>query len=169
MADWLARRVELLRHHSAGAEAVDELLEAVRQAEPVVDRPAERNFLGICSARLENGGECDSELYAPPGSSTASCRQCQTQHSVWERRQVLLTEAEEVLGTAVEISRAVTQLGQEVTPERVRQWAHRGRLAVADYLDERYGEGLRTRPLYRLGDVLDLLGGTVTPASQDPP
>lgn len=150
MADWLATRVGTLRHHPHGPRAVDELLHAVRQADQAIDRPADRNFLGVCSVELDDGGECDAELYAPPGYRTFVCYVCKTSHDVAYRQKVLLEYAKDVLGTATELARALSGLGEHVTPSMIRGYAHRKRLVPR-------GTDSVGHPLYRLGDVLALI------------
>ncbi|MFD9943210.1 hypothetical protein ACFWYW_14545 [Nonomuraea sp. NPDC059023] len=150
MADWLTRRIESLRHHEAAGEAVEEITNAVRQATHAIDRPADRVYLGICSVSLEGGGECDTDLYARPHAPVMTCLHCGTQHSIQLRRAILLAAAEDVLGTATEVARALSGLGQHVTPSMIRGYAHRGRLALR-------GTDSADHPLYRLGDVLALI------------
>jgi hypothetical protein len=82
------------------------------------------------------------------------CRDCRTVYDVAERREWLLHSAEDVLATAPVISRALTRMGSEVMPDRIRQWASvsgGGRRLV------RRGRDRSGVPLYRLGDVMDLL------------
>ncbi|MFF4779423.1 hypothetical protein ACFY05_42070 [Microtetraspora fusca] len=152
MASWLAARIDAIRHHPAGAEAVDELLAAVRQARQAIDRPADRVYCGPCGAKQDDGSRCMIDLYARPDTGVVQCR-CGAVWDVWLRRDWLLAEVEDVLGTATEIARAVTGLGHEVTPERIWQWAHRGRLIVRGAVRR----GARELPVYRVGDVLDLV------------
>lgn len=77
-----------------------------------------------------------------------TCR-CGTTWPVEERRTWLLREAEHVLGTATELARALSGLGEHITPSMIRGYAHRRRLANR-------GTDETGRPLYRLGDVLAL-------------
>jgi len=160
MADWLARRVETLRHMPEGPEAVDELTAAVRQAEAAVAPLGDRVYVGPCAGELDGGSPCGEGLYAAPESTLTACRACGAVYVVPQRRAWLLEAAEDVLGTATEIARAVTNLGRPVTAERIRKWAHRGCLLAR-------GRDARGRPVYRVGDVLDLAVG-VLPAVAGP-
>ncbi|MEV4320973.1 hypothetical protein AB0J37_01940 [Microbispora rosea] len=153
MAGWLAYRVETLRHLPEGPGAVDELVAAIVNAEAVVWPSGDHVYVGPCAGQLDGGAPCGADLYAPPGAAQVTCRACGATYRVHQRRQWLLEEAEDVLGTATEIARAVTNLGRPVTPERIRQWAHRGCLLAR-------GRTARA-PLYRVGDVLDLAAGVL--------
>ncbi|MGI5153614.1 hypothetical protein [Microbispora sp. CA-102843] len=153
MAGWLASRAETLRHMPEGPDAVDELTAAIVNAEAVVWPPGDHVYVGPCAGE-HHGAPCGADLYAPPGAAQVTCRACGATYRVHQRRQWLLGEAEAVLGTATEIARAVTNLGRPVTPERIRQWAHRGCLLAR-------GRDARGRPLYRVGDVLDLAAGVL--------
>lgn len=155
MARWLLRHVEWLRHHEAGPEAVDEITAAIAEAWRVIDQPPDRWYAGPCgNADEATGGPCPQDLYARPGAARVRCRACGTVYDVRERREWLLATAEDVLAHAVLISQALSRLDQPVTPERIRQWAHRGRLVA-------HGVDAQGRPLYRVGDVLDLLAPAV--------
>ena len=143
IAAWLRPRVGWLRHHPAGAEAHNEILDAVRDARRVVDRPAERLYAGPC--------DCGEDLYARTQAIYVECRnpECQTVWNVDERRVWLLRSAEDLLLTATEISRAIGTF----TPSAVRGYAARRRLVQHG---ERVENG-KLYPLYRLGDALDIL------------
>jgi hypothetical protein len=69
--------------------------------------------------------------------------------SVGEGRRRLLLAAGERLVTAADAARALQVLGHRVTPASVRGHARRGRLRVR-------GTGSSGRPLYSLGDVVDV-------------
>lgn len=145
MARWLLGHVEAIRHHQAGGEAADEIRSAIAHVRRVIDRPAQRWYAGACN--------CGTDLYVRPGATVIACRDCGTEHDVAKRRTELLDALEDRLATTVEISRAVRTIGQiEVTPSAIRGYAFRGRLEAKTV--DRQG-----RPLYRMGDVLDLMAG----------
>lgn len=109
----------------------------------IVDAPAERTYAGPCDT-------CGTDLYAQEGRGTVTCPDCRTMYDLATRRAWLLDVVDDRLATATEIARALTSLELPVSSERIRQWRHR------DRLDER-GSDRRGRPLYRVGDVVDLL------------
>ncbi len=99
---------------------------------------------------------CGTDLYAMPGDTQVTCPACGARYDVAERRAWLLDAAEDRLATTTEIARAITTLaGQDLTTERLRQWAARGRLTVRARTPD-------DRPLYRVGDVLSLLHADAT-------
>lgn len=156
MSRWLLTRVDQLARHEAGDQAANEIGAAVAEVRRVVDRPPDQIYAGICGAPLDGADVatsatmCDADLYALPGRGYVTCRACGASYGVEDRRQYLLDELEGTLATATEIARGISRLGQPVTAERIRQWKARERL-------EACGVNLRGDPLYRVGDVLDLL------------
>jgi len=151
IARWLIPRAGWLRHHPAGAEALDEIQDAVRAARRAVDRPADRLYAGPCQ-------ECGIDLYARVDAAFVTCPACEESWSVGELREWLLDSAQDVLATATEISRALTRYASPVTPSAIRGYVHRGRLVPHG---ERM-EGGRAIPLYRLGDVTAILQQQMT-------
>src|SRR5690606_35487128 len=108
---WLHTSINtLLTRHDIG-DIANTLNRHTAKCWYLTDRPPDRIFAGICSAR-HRGTECDTWLYASPGKPVVTCGTCGTHHDVSERREVLRQAAEDVLATAAEISRAVTWLGQ---------------------------------------------------------
>lgn len=158
MSRWLLVRCDRIAQHLAADEICDEISYAVRQSYRAIDHHADRWYAGPCRSEYVvdqdstegNDACCLADLYAKPGAETFTCRQCGTLHVAQQRRSWLLAAAEDTLATATTIARAVTVLRQHVTPERIRQWAHRGRLAAK-------GIDHRGHPTYRVGDVIDRL------------
>ena len=148
LAVWLRPRVGWLRHHHLGQDAADQITAAVRDARIAVDRPAERTYVGPCDA-------CGADMYVRPGAAAVHCGECGETYAVEARRRWLLAAAEDVLGTTTEIARALTSLSAPVTEDMIRGYVHRGRLLARG----RRTAGGRTVPVYRLGDVLNILAG----------
>lgn len=145
LSRWLLWRVDGLTLHDIGPDAVDELTDAVAACHRVIDRRPDRWYAGPC---LTEG--CGSDLYARRREGSVKCRDCEAVYDVAERREWLLLEAEDRLAPAADLARAVSWLGAEpLTPDRVRKWAERGRITAKAH-DGR-------RPLYRVGDAIDLL------------
>lgn len=154
-ADWLRsnmRHVIQLEVAWWIAEAVAYQLDQVRR---VCDRPADLIYIGRCGGRqgTESDG-CEQDLYARPGAPYVTCRVCGARHDVTTRQEWLLRVLEDHLATATEIARGVSRLGEPVKAERIRKWAERGRVEKRG--ERPRGDG-RPDPLYRVGDVLDLL------------
>ncbi|MDH2425761.1 hypothetical protein [Sphaerisporangium sp. TRM90804] len=144
---WVIRhRVRLLRH-PAVAEAVDDLRAAVRGARRAIDRPPATWYAGPC--------RCGADLNARHGAPMIRCRACGAHVTTAAQVRWLLAEAADHLGTATEIARLLHPSGMNVTAAMIRGYAHRGALVA---------RGRAGHPLYRIGDVLDLLGGVLRPA-----
>lgn len=120
-------------------------------AHRVVDLPPGRCYLGICSAPLDSGGFCQTDIYGRLDRATAKCRVCGARHFASDRRATMLASAEEQWITGPDLARAITWMdGTTVSPERIRQWAARGKLTAR-------GRTVTGQPLYRVGDALDIL------------
>lgn len=139
---YVARHADWLMHRPEAEQAYDELVAAAQGVMRAIDTSVGQRYAGPCSV-------CSRDLYADTGASAVECKPCRMTYDMAERREFLLTAAEDRIATAAEISRAVTDLGEPVTSDRIRQWAARGRLVAHAQIDR--------RPGYRVGDVLDLL------------
>ncbi|MFC5187118.1 hypothetical protein [Actinomadura harenae] len=147
-AVWLRARVDRIVRLPVAEELWDEITAAVWAAQRLVDRPPERRYVGQCGAGLDDGTDCDVDLYARPDAAAVTCPECGTRWDVRWRRRRLLEAAEDTLATAADLARALTGLGHEVTPEMIRGYGHRGQIVP-------HGRDGRGRPLYRLADVAD--------------
>lgn len=143
MATWLTWRLDGIATQPWATDTAATIHRAVTHGLRVIDRPPDLAYAGPCD-------ECGADLYAPTGRGTVTCRACGLTWDLAERRTWLLGLVEDRLATATEIARALTGLGNTVTAERIWQWKHRDRITPRTH--DRAG-----RPLYRVGDVLDLL------------
>lgn len=149
MSRWLLWRVDGLARHNAGPDALEEIASAVAHCERVIDRHADRQYLGTCST-------CDlGSLYAAPGSGKATCDndECRTEHQADDIRTNMIAALHDSLMTAADIARTSTYLGLQINRERVLSrittWANRKRIGARGHI-----EGA---PTYRFGDVYALL------------
>jgi len=141
---WLARRLDWVRHRQWAGECWDELHYAAGLVARAVDRPPARRWLGPCDVPGADGVPCAGDLYVQPGAAHVGCPVCGISHDVAERVRWLEQITRERAYTAAEIAAATG-----VRAERIRQWASRGQIAA-------HGRDRLGRPLYRLGEVLDL-------------
>lgn len=155
---WLAEQVSWMRAQPDGPDMHRHLIDRLRAADRVVDAPSMRAFVGRCPTEIAdddgNTTTCDTELWAPPGryTSDVKCRACGTAHPIADRRRSLLGRADDMLLPRTDLARALSGFGVEITPKQLENWTTRGRLSTHGYTNTRPG-----RPLYRVGDVLDLL------------
>jgi hypothetical protein len=149
VASLIRKRVGWLRHHPAGADAYEEITDAVRAARRAVDRRADMLYAGPC--------DCGEDLYARLGAEYVQCHDTAHERpAVWnvaDRREWLLDSAQEVLLTTTEICQALALYALNTTPEALRGYKARGRLTERG---TRVENG-RTAAVFRLGDVLDIL------------
>jgi hypothetical protein len=152
MARVLIGRMDRLRMHPDAGLWLVQLEQAVERATAAIDRPAEKWYAGMCGgvAFMASGltGVCAAELYAKHDQMVITCPRCGAVYDVAERRAYLLSQVEDVLATATEVGRALTQYaGESVTPVRVRVLKHRGKIVA-------HGVNNKGEPMYRIGDVL---------------
>ena len=143
---WLMWRVDGLSLHDIGPEAVDEITDAVATCHRMVDRPADRQYLGRCDVCSEG------RLYARPGGEWARCDTCEAKVEAEAIRARLLDELDDRLCTAAEIAHLSTYLGlradREQVRKRINQWHKRKRIESESMFDE---------PAFRFGIVWRLL------------
>lgn len=149
----------LARFVDAGPMLTD-LAALLESIEDIIDRPRHLDawFAGRCSASLPGDDECPEMLYGTPDESVITCPRCGHHHDVAFRRSVLLAHAHDTLVTATEAARAITVLtdydaGPTRLVRRIGMWVDRGRMTQRGTLPV----AGKPRPLYRLGDILDLL------------
>lgn len=145
-ADWI-------RSQMWAPEILDELIDVEKQLKRMVDRPRESWYAGPCS-------DCEKVLYAEVGAFEVQCKDCNLAFPVKDRRAFLLKDAEDRLVPAALLARAVSWLGEDpLTSAKVRLWGHRKQITVREYVIPigEVGPVCNLRPLYRLGDALDLM------------
>lgn len=156
LAAWLLRHPTWIKGHRAALELWDEIVSGVNKAWLAVDRPAGREYLGVCWAEIGEGDECAPcglDLYAKAGRRIAKCR-CGTEYDVEAHRSELVELAGDELLTATGVSRALPRLlGRTITAAQIRGLAYRGRLVQY----EASPDDPRGDARYRVSEVADLL------------
>lgn len=161
-AMWLTSQTEWLRHHQAADEHFAIIASCARVVEGVARGPSSQRYLGPCGAQLVDvmpvpDGEgswdlvevdidtpCPGDIYAREGASDGRCRLCGATVGVGDRRAWLDAEVRSRAFRAVEIAQAYG-----INVNTIRSWAARGQLVA-------HGHDRDERPLYNVGDVLDL-------------
>jgi hypothetical protein len=144
--------INLVRQHGMAEKIYDQVTSARAHAFEVIDRDPDLVPAGECGAELADGDTCTEILYGDPDRATVKCR-CGAQYDM--DRTWMLTAAREQQWTAAEIGRVTPG----VTASMVRDYARRGLVKACG---ERKIGPSRTIPVYRVGDLLDLL----TPAKE---
>lgn len=151
LARYLGQAVPWLRYQQSWPEVHAVLRPLAGAAMRLVDRPAERVYLGPCGAPgLEGATTCRADVYARPGAATGTCQACGATHDVAESRNWLLGALEDVLARPVEIAGVLQRFGdRKVGYSTIAAYVSAGRLVA-------HGEDGHGRPRYRIGDVLDI-------------
>jgi hypothetical protein len=136
---------EQVRLGSTAAAIVDRVDRWIGEISRTIDLPQTHVYLGRCD-------KCGVELYAERGGELCLCktRNSPASDHVGERMDDLLRRSREVVASPSTIATALTSLDQPVTEEHIRKWKERGRLTPRKH-------DTRGWPMYRVGDVLDLL------------
>jgi hypothetical protein len=148
---WLAGQVEWLRKHPAAGEAFRELHDACAQLARLVDRPPDKELVGMC--------DCGKVLYAAYGKVVIQCPlvTCKLVWDVADSRDILRRHLGDKLVTAAEAARLAAYLDTDRTQEQIRKlinaWASRRQVAAHGV--DRDGE-----PTFRFGDVAQRLATT---------
>lgn len=118
---------------------------------------------GLEYGSVLGGVTCERDLWADGHSSTVRCGDCGREWQVSERRTKLVDEAKDRHVTVATLARIVTTIGATGIPQatleaRIRQWVKRKKVTAHG---QRVIDG-RPRPVYRVGDVLELLDAETT-------
>lgn len=179
-AGFVLGALDVARTHPDIASLWFDIQDHRRHALTLVDRPAERIYLGECAATgtdetTDVDWRCDAILWGRAGTEVTTCRVCGTDHLTelrqTEIRERAVTGLEDRLMPALQAAETIVayQLASEpnltavALAERIRKWAtpragRPARLNVRMTLPPRPGQ--RSRPAYRFGDVLQVLHDT---------
>jgi hypothetical protein len=153
LARWLLRHPSWIRGHSAAGELHDQIMRGINRATRAIDIPQDlRVFLGVCG--FEEPDACREELWAARWADTAVCRACGDEWDVAERREWMLANVEDEVGTAPLLSALLNRLGVPVTVAAIHSLAKTGKGGEAGRLIAVREDSHRRRS-YRAGDVLD--------------
>lgn len=153
-ARYLLGHIADVRKHTAVSEMVDEITDASHRARQMVDRPADKQFVGPCLAETpDDDGRaitCLDDIWAATDAHEATCRTCGITHDVAERRLWMLREAEDRLFTVREAAQLIGSYGQFIVSEStVRGYVKRGWII--------YHGKVEGSSVIRLGDLLDII------------
>jgi hypothetical protein len=142
---WLADHLEEIRQHPAAAQAFPELTNACGELAWIVDRPAERDLVGVC--------DCGKVLYATKARAFITCPvpTCKLNWHVERSREILRKALGDKLVTLPEAARLAAYLDPDRTQDGIRKLiaARVGQLAPHGTLGE--------EPAYLFGDVAAML------------
>lgn len=148
-ARWMAGFPNLLAGHVAAVEMHADIGALVHRARRSIDRPAQRVYLGECGGATEDG-RCDATLFGYEGRAGARCGQCGAEWLIEARRRTMLADIEDKVAHSGNLAALVKANGVPLASSTIRNYARTGKIASV-------GVDARQRPLYRVGDVLDVL------------
>jgi len=159
-AEWLQGHLEWLRHRQEVSEALSGIAAAARVIAGIARGPGSQKYLGPCGATwdISTLGEpgksldCDGDIYARVYADgtvarAGTCRTCRATVATDERTAWLDGEVRGHAFRAAEIGNAYG-----IRANTIRVWADRGLLVA-------HGHDRDGRPLFNVGDVLDLAAG----------
>jgi len=140
---------------------VTELKPLLRDCTQAAHTAAKRIFAGTCQTE-----HCGTELWTITGTDTTRCRTCGAEYhaiSEWRTKAKAYAQDREndILGYPQALAqRLATIHGETIGADYIRVLAARGALKRAN--PERGADGKKLRALYRLGDIKQLIQGSVT-------
>lgn len=126
-AAWLEHRITGLRLHPLGGEARDEIMRHWVACEWLIDRPAERRYLGECATDWE-GNDCGGRIYQRGGKPEAKCDTCSGEYDadrVAKLEADLIERLNGHLVTAAEAGRLSTYMDLSMSAFEVRKRVNR--------------------------------------------
>jgi hypothetical protein len=152
---WLHRSISAIRLHPEGAFIVETITAWYDEAIWVVDRPAQRHYLGDCTADFE-GVPCETgRVYGKSKKPEARCDVCGATYDAADRRASLLTQLDNRIVSAAEFAHLATYLGLPLdraqVRKRVNQWHHRKQV------ERRNPKEDEATPTFRFADLLALV------------
>lgn len=162
-AEELSVSLEWLRHavddqgEPYAVHAFEEISRCTTRLRGMVNGREPGRYAGPCGYVDEGGELCGEDVEARPGSNYATCRACGSRYDVEERQAWMRGEIEDHLARPVEIASVLMRLGFPIGYSTIAAYASKGQLVP-------HGHDQKERPLYRIGDVLDLrMAATKTP------
>lgn len=149
-------RVRRLALHSSSGPTLAHLERAEARMMAVSERPADWLILGDCAA-LDDDTPCAGRYRYQRGDVMARCSKCPFEVEIVEYRRWQLRRVPFAPARLTRLVRALEGLGVAVRLNTVQVWAHRGRLVPCEF-------DTAGKPLYRVGDVLDILEAKPVPA-----
>ncbi len=158
---WLTERINRIRFHEAAADIAADIDDCCDRARTAVDLPPELVLVQKCET-------CGHGVFAGKDDKTAVCLHCKRagvqplpEIDVAKARARLDGMLEHQWATRAQCALVLAAYGMPVKEDTISAWARpeRGRLSVRGY-------DSAGRPLYRVGDVADLVRGAIEAATR---
>ena len=121
----VAGNLSWVDRHSGSEEWLADLRGQVDRGWSGVDRPPNLVRLGLCGARLEDGGECPAELWHEPDAEVVQCPMCGAVVDVRRRRDEHLLRASAFRAPLSVVVEALAASGMRITVDQARKWTRR--------------------------------------------
>jgi len=162
VALWLSTMPSLLAEHPLAGQMYDEITYATREVWRVIDRGRERIYAGPCDGLgvvQDNEQEpCLTDLVADPEWTVVTCQGCGRQYDVTRRRQWMMHDLQNYLGSSAKVSLIVATMGVTISAATIRKWVQRGKIKPRAFEPSLKVDG-QPSPLYRVGDVIEVAAG----------
>ncbi|MDP9184888.1 MAG: hypothetical protein M3O29_04360 [Actinomycetota bacterium] len=145
----LLLRIREVREADWAPVLKQELHDALNDCRRAMDRSGPRIFAGTCPGP-DDMPDCGTPVYAPAGKPEARCQTCGVTWDVTEWRERAMIAAGPATGTAVELSRILSDPTRAlVFPQnKISVWVNRGKLSPIGHRDG--------RPVYQVRKVRNL-------------
>lgn len=150
IARWLPSHLEWIRHREDTAiDALATINASIRIVAGIVNGPNPGRYAGPCSTVDADGRVCGEDVTARPGADFGACTACGAEYDVDEQQAWMRKEIEGYLARPTEIAGMLLRLGFPVGYSTIAAYAAKGQLIA-------HGSDEKGRPLFRIGDVIDL-------------
>lgn len=156
LARWLGRHIAGLVRHDAGADAVEEITDAVATCLRLIDNRPDREFAGPCPL-------CHRDLYHAPGQLLVTCHNCGASWDADALRSRLQRQVADRLVTAREGAFLLCLLGHPIRQATIDTWHQRRRLVDRGHV----GGDPNAPRLYLFADLLELADARPDPRTGD--
>jgi hypothetical protein len=171
MAIWLTRNAAAIAQDELAGDIHDRMHELRRAIRRAIDNLAKR-WAGPCTARLviadivafDTGlafgaveRECGADLRTRPGAKVITCDACGAEYDPIKRLKWVLAKSREHHETAGRCAEVLTQAGYHITEKQIMTLKARGKLFAYRDSTAEFDQQGRPRPLFLIGDLLDLL------------
>lgn len=148
----LSGQLGWLRHQLFADEALTSIAQAARKVAGIVNGRIPGRYAGPCSHRDDEGKTCGQDVEARPGARYGRCRACGAEYDVDEQQAWMRGEIEGYLARPAEIAGVLLRLGFPIGYSTIAAYAAKGQLVA-------HGNDVTGKPLFRIGDVIDLRMG----------
>lgn len=157
-ASWLTEQLGWLQHAldeqgtPYAVTAFLEIRDCVSRLRGIVNGPQPGRYAGPCSTEVD-GKVCGQDVTAKPGAEVGTCKACGAEYGVEEQQEWMRRQIEDHLGRPEEIRGLLLTLGVRLGYSTLARYVAKGQIAA-------HGSDEKGKPLFRIGDVMNIRMGT---------